>query len=223
MCVNCGEQIDRQGYGFFVDLHNERVRTYWNKRQQVISCRVRSTKKGNAGNFRNNIIDFIYNYNIDDLKETLIEIQEQDHKLIAKKLGFDTFLKEESEMTSKEKQEQFSIAMRIRDMDKFNIIELLGLDNVASTKIRGFYKELFYLKCYMNGVNPTIILRSLYQMELPHHFNPKVFYPELESKETSILNLAYRNEIILIVKGFLEVISANKGSIKLIEYRCEND
>jgi hypothetical protein len=175
---------------FYVNLHNERVRRYWNYRVQSITCRVRFTEKGGdrSRNFRLNIIDFLYNHNLKEFDEISKEIYEEDQKVINSHFG----IKE-----GMDKKEQFSKAMMIRDSSKHSIISILKLNNIVATKLFGYYIELFYLKCYLKGLTPQFILRCLYHLKINKpHFDHKVIFFE----NNFDLKKHYLDEISIIIR-----------------------
>lgn len=226
-CITCIEKLIEDGASFFVNLHNERVKNYWNRRLQTIGCRVRVTKKGNARNFRRNIIEFLYNFNVRKLSEALDLMYEEDQILIDKKFGFDEFneIQKTRELTTEEKQRQFALAMAVRDKEdhKFDVIGLLELFEVGVTKIKGYYKELFYLKCIMNEINPAVYLRGLYRLENPSKLNLTEL---LEEKIPSLTNYDieitqpsfYQQEIRLIIDNYIIIKNLEEGLISKYEF-----
>ncbi|MFX1258660.1 MAG: hypothetical protein ACFFAN_12430, partial [Promethearchaeota archaeon] len=190
------------GEWFFVNIHNERKRSYWNNKSQTISCRVRFTKNHNATRFRRNIIDFLYNYNLEDLKLIVIKVNEEDYNIFQKVLGFDKF--QGRDLSNEEKRRQFALAMKARDLNTDEVFGFLNLNKVVSTRIKGYYKELFYLKCYTNYFHPGHLLRCLYRWENNDH-------TEIE-EITSIMDIEeIREEIRDIVFNYLE-LPKNNGS-----------
>lgn len=144
-------------YNEIIKKHNDKVRNYWNNRKQSISCRVRVKKENNWNNFRNNIIDFLYNHNIEEFKTKWEEIANNDWNFTQKKLNINK---------DTPKKEQFNKAMYIRDKEGYGVIDLLELFNVVSTKLIGYYKEFFFLKCYIHRFHPQFVLRILYHINL---------------------------------------------------------
>lgn len=206
VCNPCIKKIDKQGFSFFVNLHNERFRSYWNQRKQTICCRVRVTKKQNAPNFKQNILEFLYNQNTQKLNEVITEIEEEDWELIQRKVF--GFLPKKREKTTKEKQKQFSLAMEIKEKSSFDIIEILELNTVVATKLKGYHKELFFLKCYMNYLTPARLMRGLYRLENSNPFDYEEFIKfKIDINEMRELTnrFTYRDEIRLIVKEYLTI------------------
>lgn len=149
----------------FVDSHNRKVRNYWNERKQSISCRVRSTKKGNASNFRKNIVQWIYKKNKEEYNSEASRLYLEDYGIIQTEFGFD-----KKDLTNKE---SFALAMEVRDLSFSQVILALRLNNVVSTKLLGFQKEVFFLKCYLIGETPQFALRVLYHLETDIDFKPR--------------------------------------------------
>lgn len=214
-------------FWYFVDLHNERIRNYWNYREQSISCRARSTRSGNASNFRKNVIQYIYNKNILNFRELLLVLSRADEKIINNTFGITKIdqeirkiteklllvrikLKEKAIGFEKEdtwlisidnwereldnlKKKRFEKTQEIRNSGISDILSILELDYVVSTKLLGYYKELFFLKCYYNDRNPQVVLRTLY------HLDTNIdWLPEEYDKEN------YREEIIEIIENYLK-------------------
>jgi len=164
---------------FFVEKHNERVRNFWHDRLTTISCRVESTIRGQAGQFGSNIVAFLHNEHIEDLSRKAHTLYLRDYNLIQHVFGFDR--------VSLSTREQYLKALHVMDLSKSEVWVALGLDYVGSARIRGFYKELFYVKCLVNDLNPQFILRCLYYLEeLPKSPNREPFD-------------LYRNEIIYLL------------------------
>jgi hypothetical protein len=190
---------------FFVNIHNERHKNFWNKNDYTISCRVRFTKNNNSQNFRNNIIRFLYNENKPETQNLIDEIQKEDSQIFAKKLGFDKF--ENRELSNPEKHKQYLLAQFASSLDKFSIIKVLGLENVVSVRIKGYYKELFFLKCIFNDLYIPLTLRALYKLESPETFNLEIFLMErvlVEDLNELQKPEVYQHEIRLIVKEYLQ-------------------
>jgi len=205
---------------YFVDLHNRRTRSYWHCKEQSISCRVRSTRSGNAANFRKNIIQYIYNKNIREFRVLFLALVRADQKIIEDTFGITNINHKIREKTEKIifartklvaksstwlinirhweneikelRKEQYNISQQISDSGISDIINILRLHNVVSTKLLGYYKELFFLKCYYNGRHPQITLRALYHLNTDYDLMPS------EYNENN-----YREEIVLIVENYL--------------------
>ena len=178
----------------FVNQVNRKKRNYWNEKQQALSCRIRFTEKKPhpAGNFRANTIDFLYNRNTSELEKIANELSEQDHLIIEKTFGLSEInqIAEVRELKNNEKHDQFLAAMAIAGLDKGEVIEALQLNEVVATKIKGYYKELFYLKCYLNGLVPQFVLRCCYNLDLEEGVH---VIPETYTEDT------YRAEILLLL------------------------
>jgi len=142
---------------FFVEKHNEQVRNFWHDRLTTISCRVESTIKGVAGTFAANIISFLYNENREELEKESNILRKRDRDLIQKEFGLD-----QKDLSNRE---SFQKAMQISNLSKGEVWDVLGLYYVGSARIRGFYKELFYLRCLIDESNPQFLLRCLYYIQ----------------------------------------------------------
>lgn len=141
---------------FFVEKHNERVRNFWHNRLTTISCRVESTIKGRAGRFGINIVAFLYNECLNEFNQKSHSLYMRDYNIIQKKFGFDR--------ASLSTQEQYLKAMEVRNLSKSEVWTVLELNYVGSARVQGLHKELFYLKCLVNNLNPQFTLRCLYFM-----------------------------------------------------------
>jgi hypothetical protein len=80
----------------------------------------------------------------------------RDYNIIQKKFGFDR--------ASLSTQEQYLKAMEVRNLSKSEVWTVLELNYVGSARVQGLHKELFYLKCLVNNLNPQFTLRCLYFM-----------------------------------------------------------
>lgn len=196
--------------------HNDRVRSYWHERPQTISCRVRNKKKNNSNQFRTNIILDLYYMNKDEYRIKEIEINKQDYQIIQDKCGFtevNNALKRLEEQKKKamviknyelldhidiEKRnwhkKQFALSQSMQDI---NIIATLELHNVVGVKIPGYYKELFFLKCNLYGINPAFKLRVLYHTISKLNL---MDIPEIIDREFA----DYREEILFLLNEITE-------------------
>jgi hypothetical protein len=168
---------------FFVEKHNERVRNFWHDRLTTISCRVESTIKGAARPFGLNIVALLYNECLADLRQKARNLYQRDYNLIQRTFGLDR--------ANLSNHEQYLKALEIRDLTKSEVWSTLGLIYIGSARILGFHKELFYLKCLVNDLNPQFILRCLYFMKAS---------PPSPTRE--IFNL-YRNEIAYLLDNIM--------------------
>jgi len=166
------ENILHESDWFFVIQRNERVRSYWHEKMQSISCRVRITKKGNAPNFRKNIIHYLYNRNYDELKKVQEKLNKEDWNLIQKKFGFDQLKFIEDEQ--KRKKIQFETSQIVRVLTVPEVIQNLELNHVVSVKISGYLKELFFLRCFIYSNHTQFTLRSLYHLKTNDNWMPEI-------------------------------------------------
>lgn len=176
---------------FFVNLHNKRVRSYWHDRDQTISCRVRTTKNNNSSNFRKNIIHYLYNRNHSELLDVSEKLNLEDWAIVQKVFGFDQlkFIKDDQQR----RKIQFMKSQNVCNMNPSEVISALGLENVVSTKVKAYYKEIFFLKTFVYGGATQFLLRCLYHLQTKDMWMPN--YEDFSS---------YKEEIMILLDFFHE-------------------
>lgn len=148
-------------------LINSIRREFFHKNSTTISCRTRG-KKNHAEQFRANIRLFILDdkafkmaYNI-----TSSAIKTEDESLL-RTAALHYFDKRKDEDLKPEIFYNW-----IGTLSKAEIKGILQLDDIASTRLLGYEKEFFYLKCYITGVKPWEALRICYHVIMDENLPP---------------------------------------------------
>lgn len=173
-----------------IEVYNKRHRNYWHYREQTISCRVRNKRENRFKVFKENIVHYLYNKNLVELDRMWTVLSHEDYDVLQRALGFTS--------VRKNKRETFALAMLVRDISKSDLMGHLQLNEVVSTRVLGYYKEIFFLKCYLNYRHPQIVLRCLYHMDTGIYYSP--INPETDNPYNED---DYREEIIEIIDQFI--------------------
>ena len=144
---------------------NKRKRNFWHSKSVTISWRVRNKNNyNNAVNVSLNIRAFLLNEEKHFNKILGLvakRLCEEDARQL-RKYVYSLF----PEKSKKELDKKMGLI--IMNLEPEELRGALNLEYVASCRLLGYEKELFYLKCYNWGLLPAFILRVLYHTKYDH-------------------------------------------------------
>ena len=148
---------------------NKRKRNFWHSKSQSITCRVREKNDFNHGpGIAKNIRAFLLNEDKlfkKEFNKVIDEINKKDQEEIQKYVISIVQFKHPS--LSKEEIIK-NIGLYVKYLDQEEIKAALNLNEMASCRLIGYEKELFYLKCYTYSFLPVFVMRCLYHTKYNH-------------------------------------------------------
>lgn len=149
-----------------IDVANFKKRNYAHLRDESISCRVRIEEfekaKEKSRTLANPLRNFIRHHLMDN-KEMLKEFVKE-----AGKMRDEDYLKliglTKKEYEELDNRKQFLFSQIVSYMSSVEARALLDLDKVIATKLAGYEKEIFVLRCLARGTLAVISLRIAIRM-----------------------------------------------------------
>lgn len=156
-----------------IDVANFRKRNYMHFRDETLSAKVRKEEKQKALDqngslseplryFVRELLSSDNEYTIKLMMDEFEVMHREDFLTLADivkgQVGVNENITEET-LSTMPKQDSFLLSQAIKWLDRREVRQFLGLEAVVSTKLTGYEKEIFVLKCYANYTQPGIIIR----------------------------------------------------------------
>lgn len=157
------------------DVNNFRKRNYLHYRDETISCRVLEKEKkdavSNCGKVSPQLANFVRLMLQDD--ENVVELYRSEFRVMFDE-DYDRMVGMEAHLDKKEREkltphQSFLVSQLIRYMDRKEIRD--SLPEVVSTKINGYEKEIFILRCAKCFSAPAVTLRVGVRLLGVHKFS----------------------------------------------------
>lgn len=153
---------------------NKRKRDYWHAKSKSLSFRVRDKNEFNKSrDIALNVRCFLLGDRnlINKYQITMSTLHQKDEKTL-RNYVYRRF----SDIPKKELDEKMGLV--IRSLEKEEIRAALHLGNNVATWVLGYEKEFFFLKCFVRGVLPAFMARTLYHTK----FNVSEMEEELQEE-----------------------------------------
>lgn len=165
---DAGEEVS------YIDIANFKKRNYAHFRMETLSCKVREEEKYEANyrhfNLSKPLADYIrgwllYDETIKKLcREEFPRMNEEDYSML-------TGLSKEI-LDKLPPRKQFLYSQMVHYMDRSEVKTALALTKVVSTRLRGYEKEIFWLRCLAVGILPVVVLRLGVRVLGKYYQNP---------------------------------------------------
>lgn len=159
---------------------NKRKRLFWHSKSVTISCRVRNKNNYNKSpEMALNIRAFLLGeekYFTKKFITVMRRLNEEDQQQLRNYVYSRYNAYTEERKTELDKK----MGLIIGSLEKDELKGALNLDKIVSSRLLGYEKEFFYLKCYSWGILPVFMLRVLYHTKYSHLKLKKRLYLDKE-------------------------------------------